>query len=101
MEQQENDSIKALEAEAKRLDTELALQKAGIENNRLKLEVTRFESILKKQKEVLQNAEDNRKEAELVFSTILGFYEDTESNLSESSNPTQSEEQDEEPSEDT
>jgi len=81
MEQPDSDIIKVLEAEAKMLGTTLALQNAGAQNNRLKLEVTRLEEILEKQRKVLQKAEDNRKEGELIFSTLLGLNNDSGSNL--------------------
>jgi len=81
MEQPNQDIIKVLEAEAKMLGTTLALQNAGAQNNRLKLEVTRLEEILEKQRKVLQKAEDNRKEGELIFSTLLELNNDTGSKL--------------------
>ncbi|XP_037718276.1 uncharacterized protein LOC119552651 [Drosophila subpulchrella] len=91
MEQPDKDIIKVLEAEAQMLGTTLALQNAGAQNNRLKLEVTRLQEILEKQRKVLQKAEDNRKEGELIFSTLLGLNNDTGSNLTDSSDPLNSE----------
>ncbi|XP_026833521.1 uncharacterized protein LOC6544920 isoform X2 [Drosophila erecta] len=71
MDQPDKDSIEALEAEAKILGTELALQNAGNENNRLKLEITKLAEVLEKQRMVLEKADDNRKEAKLIFSTLM------------------------------
>ncbi|XP_017010662.2 uncharacterized protein [Drosophila takahashii] len=87
MEQEDEDPIKSLEAKAKILETELALQNAGIENNRLKLEVTKLEEILEKQRKVLQKAEDNRKEAKLIFSTLMDLKNDNGTNLIDSLDP--------------
>ncbi|XP_016977224.1 uncharacterized protein LOC108043168 isoform X2 [Drosophila rhopaloa] len=72
MEQQENISIQ----DAESMDTQLALKNAGIENNRLKLEVSRLGEILEKQRKVLQEAEDRRKEAKLIFSALMTLKQD-------------------------
>ncbi|XP_016955647.1 uncharacterized protein LOC108028370 [Drosophila biarmipes] len=91
MEQPGEDIIKVLEGEAKMLRTELALQNAGVENSRLKLEVSRLEEILEKQTKVLQKAEDNRKEAKLMFSTLFGLNSDLGTNPTDASDPLNSE----------
>ncbi|XP_043647667.1 uncharacterized protein LOC122616320 [Drosophila teissieri] len=90
MEQPNKDSIEALEAEAKILGTELALQNAGNENTRLKLEITKMAEVLEKQRMVLEKADDNRKEAKLIFSTLMKLNKNGGSDSAKPSNPLQS-----------
>ncbi|XP_002093907.3 uncharacterized protein LOC6533181 [Drosophila yakuba] len=90
MEHPDKDSIEALEAEAKILGTELALQNAGNTNNRLKLEITKMAEVLEKQRMVLEKADDNRKEAKLIFSTLMELNKNGGSDWAEPSNPVKS-----------
>ncbi|XP_017048653.1 uncharacterized protein LOC108093202 [Drosophila ficusphila] len=85
MEQPENNEIQALEDEAKNLETAVALKNAGIENSKLKQEVAKLGEILEKQRKVLDEAENSRKEAKLIFSALLALKKDNGSNLIDSS----------------
>ncbi|XP_052846087.1 uncharacterized protein LOC128258492 [Drosophila gunungcola] len=87
MEQPNNISIQVLEGDAKKMDTELALRNAEVEINRLKLEVTRLRAILEKQRKVLQEDEDRKRDAKLIFSTLMALKRDSGSHLIESSDP--------------
>nr|NP_001246644.1 uncharacterized protein Dmel_CG43293, isoform A [Drosophila melanogaster]AFH04315.1 uncharacterized protein Dmel_CG43293, isoform A [Drosophila melanogaster] len=92
MEQQpDKDSVKALEAEVKVLDTELALQHAGNRRNRLKLEIAELEEVLEKQSIALKKANKNRKAAKIIISSLMDLNQTDGNNWTESNNPSDNE----------